>query len=121
MIGPLLLMHIGHQITLGDLQLALTVIAVTDHPLAEFAHHRPTLLTPTHPYLEVTDNEAAHQGIVQEVPRGEADMMGLATGQGRDHLLPEASPLPGIRTPDHLLEHAAILGLHLHALGHLYH
>lgn len=48
-------------------------------------------------------------------------MTGLTTGQGRDHLLPEASPLLGIRTPDHLLEHAAILGLHLHALGHLYH
>lgn len=69
MIGPLLLMHTGHQITHGDPQLALTVIAATDHPLAKFAHHRPTLLTLTHPCLEETDNEAARQGVVQEVPR----------------------------------------------------
>ncbi|KAI4192337.1 MAG: hypothetical protein LQ348_003190 [Seirophora lacunosa] len=66
---PLLSMNTDHQIVLGDLRLALTAIAVTDHPLAECAHPRPTLLIPTHPYLEETDNEAVRQGVVQEVPR----------------------------------------------------
>lgn len=48
-------------------------------------------------------------------------MMDLTTAHARDHLLLEASLLVGIRTPDPPLEHAAILGLHLHGLGHLYH
>lgn len=48
-------------------------------------------------------------------------MMDLTTAHGRDHLLLEASLLGGIRTPGHPLEHAAILGLRLHGLGHPYH